>query len=264
MSVSYVFKVFSDGSYSNESSNLISVKLDSKDFNETWDFLKISNIAEVSISNRTLILLKSLISKFDISSFETLLLNIGVNLQNAFIEYQDSYNDIILDDFKKEDNEYRNLLNIIEEYFFNSSNELNSISFNFNKKNFPISPFKNQSVLTDIMNGVTKYLDINVENFHSRKKQILEDTIQIKKGKGDEFIRTRLVQELFKFFKTQKPELSDNSTLQFIGCFLHIFQIPSNSTITEIQINSIEEEIKSIDVNLMRFYIDRPKSIFTK
>ncbi len=101
MSVSYVFKVFSDGSYSNESSNLISVELDSKDFNETWDFLKISNIAQVSISSRTLILLKSLISKFDISSFETLLLNIGVNLQNAFIEYQDSYNDIILDDFKK-------------------------------------------------------------------------------------------------------------------------------------------------------------------
>lgn len=264
MSVSYVFKVFRDDSYSNESSNLISVELDSKDFNETWDFLKVSDIAQVSISNRTLILLKSLISKFDISSFETLLLNIGVNLQNAFIIYQDSYNDIILDDFKKEDNEYRNLLNIIEEYFFNSSNELNSISFNFNKKNFPISPFKNQSVLTDIMNGVTKYLDINVENFHSRKKQILEDTIQIKKGKGDEFIRTRLVQELFKFFKTEKPQFSDYYILQFIGCFLHVCQIPYNSTITEIQIDSIEEEINSIDVNLMRLYIDRPKSIFTK
>lgn len=91
--------------------------------------MKISNIAQVSFSNRTLIFLKSLISKFDISSFETLLLNIGHI-------YQDSYNDIILDDFKKEDNEYRNLLNIIEEYFFNSLNKLNSISFNFNKKTF--------------------------------------------------------------------------------------------------------------------------------
>ncbi len=60
---------------------------------------------------------------------------------------------------KKEDNEYRNLLNIIEEYFFNKSNDLNSISFNFNKKNFPISPFKNQSVLTDVMNGITTYLE---------------------------------------------------------------------------------------------------------
>ncbi len=62
--------------------------------------------------------------------------------------------------------------------------------------------------------------------FITEKKQILEDTIQIKKGKGDEFIRTRLVQELFKFFKAKKPQFSDYYILQFIGCFLHVCQIP--------------------------------------
>lgn len=259
MTPNYNFKVFNNGSYLNESGNLISIELNPHDLDEEWDFLKASEILEVRISINSLNFLKSLISKYDLLNFEMYFLNLGINLQNSFILYQDSYNDAILDDFKSEDREYKNLLNIIEEYLFNDNNVLHSISFNFNRKNFSTSPFKNKYILSDLMVAITKHLNITVKNFHERQRQILESNVQIKKGKGDEYIRTKFVRELFTFLKKQKPVSSNYSILKFIGCFLHIFQIPFYSTIQEIQIDSIEDEIKLIDVGLMRIYIDRPK-----
>lgn len=264
MPSNYIFQKFGTDGFSNEIEHLVSIEIIPLNFKETWTFLKVSEIVGVSISEGTLNLLKCLLSKYNLMHFEKEFISIGINLQNAFISFHDTYNDDILDDFKIEDSNYKYLLNVIEEYLFNTDNYLQSISFNFNKKNSAVAPIKNKIVIDAIMAGITDNLGINVNNFESRKTQFLRDIKSIKKGKGGEFIRTTLVQEMFKFLKKNKPSESDYTILKFIGCFLHICQIPFSSTIQEIQIESLEAELSSIDVSLMRLYIDRPKSFFTK
>lgn len=263
MASEYTFKFLNGDEYSDQTDNLVSLNLDVKQVAENWTFLKISDIEKAYLSQSTLHYFETLLAHYKLCHLKDLLINIAVNLQFAFITNEGIYRDDILDDFANEDVEYARLLSIIEEYLFNTGNKLQSISINFSKKTAAKGQFKSRSLINDIMVSLTKSLNITPDNFNQRKEEIIKDMNIIKQGRGGEYIRTYFVQQQFSFLKGLISNKSENHLLRFIGCFLHICEIPYHSTVSEIQINSIEEELESIEIPKMRHYLNRSKKIFT-
>ena len=260
----YTFKFLIGDQYADQTDNLVSFYLDVKQVAENWTFIKISDIEKAYLSQSTLHNFETLLVHYKLCHLKDLLINIAVNLQFAFITNEEIYDDKIIDDFVREDSEYKKLLNIIEEYLFNTDNKLQSISVNFSKKTIPTALFKNEYLLDEIMLLIINNLGITKDNFFQRRDEILIGMTHVRKGYGGEFIRSEFVSNFFNFLQKSIPYESAAELLRFIGCFLHICEIPYHSIVSEIQINSIDDELKSIDIQYMKHYIHRPKKkIFT-
>lgn len=261
---SYTFKKWQDGFYIDETDNVTSVPLFST-IPPVIDFTPSSTISEVNISAATKILFEELIDFFKVKEIEPELFTILVHLQDTYISFEEAYRDPMISEFTDENRDYNNLLNILEEYFFNPNNALKNISINFGKDpDVKISPIKSKSVMEDVLKSICRNLNITKENFFDTKSLILAENKHISHGKGGEYIRHEVINELHQYIKTIKKDDADTKIFKFIGCFLHICQIPAYSTIDSIQIDSVKEEFDSIEVAKMRHYLKRPRKIFTK
>lgn len=261
---SYTFKKWQDGLYIDETDNIITVPVSST-IPLVIGFTPSSTISEAKISTETKLLFEELVELSKVKEIESELFTIFVHLQEAYISFEETFTDLRIPEFIDENKEYDNLFNILEEYLFNADNSLKSISFNFVKDtDKKVSPIKNEAVIKDVIKSVCENFDITKENFTHTKNRIQDESRLINYRKGGEYIRQEVVRELFQYIKTIKKNDSEYKILKFIGCFLHICQIPANSTVDYIQIDSIKEELNSIEVPLMRHYLYRPKKIFTK
>lgn len=261
---SYTFKKWQDGLYVDETDNVKSVPVTST-IPLVIDFTPSSDISEVKISTETKLLFEELVELFEVKEIESELFTIFVHLQETYITFEETFTDLSIPEFIDENKDYDNLFNILQEYLFNANNPLKSISFNFvrdtDKK---VSLIKNEAVIEDVIKSVFKNLKITKDNFIHTKNRIQDESRLINYGKGGEYIRQKIVRELCQYIKTIKKNDSEYKILKFIGCFLHICQIPAYSTVDSIQIDSVEEEFDSIEVSIMRHYLVRPKKIFTK
>lgn len=261
---SYIFKRFENNSYDNYTENLVSIP-----YTSLLHFSEISDkhsfpYDTTQIPQKTLELLNGLLEIYSADEFKEEFTSLLVFVQSMYIDYDDIYSDELIPMFIEKDKEYQNLLDIIEQHFFFKKNKLQSVRFGFLKSDTKTSTIKNSEVTDFIINSICKSLDIDKDNFHERKNEILEDSTLIKPNKGGDYVRMLLVKSLFDFLKTHIQNTSENHRLKFCGCFLHLCQIPYHQKITEIQVEDIENELGLIEPSVLRNFVERPNQVYTK
>lgn len=241
----YTFKVFDNGEYQNTQTNLIS---------KTYCVSELSNILNEYISfpyskffvpEYKIKALRQLLIDNGLMSFENEILSFLIHAQYMYIEFDENYKDDLIEEFIRDDEGYKKLLNMIENYFFSEKNELVSIRFNFFTKSSSIT-VKGLEVLTNILNLITKSLDINKENFYERKSQIINDSKIILPNKGGRHAISKIIKTLFQYFKS-KTTLSENDILNMIGDLLIIAEIDNQLSETTYQYlrNYLKRDMKN-------------------
>lgn len=262
----YIFKQLQNDAYLDCENDLIefSIKefsiLDSPYLNYPFSY------SSYKIPKRTLLLTEELLAynKFDLIKYKNEFVYFLVYCQAMYLETKEIYSDELILDFQDEDNDYENLFDILEEYLF-SNKKPHSISFKFNEETNIINTIKNQDVINDIYKSICYNLEINKENFYQVKETILKESSHVKYGKGGEYIKQIIVNVLVDFLKLHLDEkISDSTIFRFCGCFLHLCQIPYNSTENEILLSTIESEFKSIEPQYILHIFNKRKIVFTQ
>lgn len=260
----YIFKKIENDNYIDFTENLSSVQ-----YTQLIYFTHLQEKFTFSYLNSKipfdlLKFIDDLLSKYRIIEFKTEFTSLLMFVQDMFCSFKDSYSDDLINDFTDEDKEYKNLFNILELYLFSEINKPQSIAFKFKQKDNKISTIENSIVVEDIFKSILKNLDINKNNFYKKRDQILSQSEHIKHNAGGDYVRVLIVKTLFYFLKSKTSGFSENQLLKFCGCFLHLCQIPYYHKISEIQIDSIESELNSIEPAILRNFIKRPNQLFTK
>jgi hypothetical protein len=206
-------------------------------------------------------LLKSLLSKYGLTEYFNEFIVLSCASQKSFIDNMDTKeemkNDVLLQDFNNTKKDYTEFLKIIEMYLFSGTkNNIHTISFK--PYSSPTVPIKNFFVLNDIYDAICKGLGITKENFSERKEKILNLANNIPVNLYSEMVKTSIVTSLYRFILKCGNKKSDS--LRFVGCFLHISQIPTNSKEIDFFLDDdIAFLLKSIDIKNLSHYINRPK-----
>lgn len=222
----------------------------------TSPFNKSFSLAVIPIEMDSL--LEELLREFNLLIYKPQFLIIGFSLQKIYSDNFNIQKDNLSSDFENENEDYLKLLDILREYLFaQDKNHLHSISFKYNTG--ITQPIKNFFAVDTIYEAMCIGLDINKENFDERKIDLLSKCNNYKVEKYPEKIKTEFIQAIYNYIKPSFD--TDNTSLRFIGCFLNIFQVPSNNKEHEINNNqSIAEMLSSLALTNLRHYINRPPS----
>jgi hypothetical protein len=212
-------------------------------------------------------LLKLLLARYGLSEFIEEFIILSCAIQKSFIVSkgirEDMKHDVLLQDFENSKKDYTEFLKIIKTYLFSKTkNNIHSISFKFNSS--PTVPITNFFVLDEVYEAICKGFGITKENFEERKEELLNLTNNVSLSRSSEKVKTSIVTNLYEFILIGGYSHSDS--LRFVGCFLHISQIPSNSSkrkrerVRDIDLdNNIDSFLKSIEIKNLTHYIKRQK-----
>jgi hypothetical protein len=223
-------------------------------FNEPTESFSSLTIPKTSLDD-----LIALLNNFKLNKFEDDFLTLIAIIQHNFILYDEKFEGNLYEDFLKDKEAFKSLMNVLEIYLFDEKKELNSISFKFiTKKTITL---KNFFIVDDIYKVFLKNYGLNKKNFQSRKQELLTDyySTNFNFKKGGDYVISQSIKALFNFLQEKNIDITDNDTLRFCGVFLHICQIPSNKKNDDVMVGDIENIIKTIDPKNLRHYInDRP------
>ncbi len=186
--------------------------------------------------------------------------------QKVYISLKDSSRNVRYSDiksFQDESIDLKLLLNILHDYLSNSPSKVKSISF---KKNSP-KRIENFFIINDILRILAEGYNLTLNNFENRKKELLNNTNNVKFDLLDEFYKYYFSLSLYKYISNEIAIDYKflNAHLKFVTQFLHISQIPINKTYFEVPKSLMLDDFCSPDdLKYLRSFISRPKSFFIK
>jgi hypothetical protein len=107
--------------------------------------------------------------------------------------------------------------------------------------------------------------NLTLENFDSRKQELLKNTNNIKFELLDEFYKYYFSISLYKYISKSKKITSNlsNKYLKYVIQLLHISQIPIIKTHFEVPSTEVLNELYTPDeIKYLSGFIKRPKSFF--
>jgi hypothetical protein len=269
----YIWSNFKKGTYSKLGSDIPSEEYNTIPFknivisDEAFILNFYQDYKKVIIPIEIETLLKSLLAKYGLSKFLEEFIILSCASQKSFIVSkgikEDLKHNVLLQDFETSKKDYTEFLKIIKAYLFSKTkNNIHSISFKFNSS--PTVPITNFFVLDDVYEAICKGFGITTENFEERKEELLNLTNKVSLSRSSEKVKTSIVTNLYEFILKGGNNHSDS--LRFVGCFLHISQIPSNTSEREKERerdidldNNIDSFLKSIEIKNLNHYIKRQK-----
>jgi hypothetical protein len=198
-----------------------------------------------------------LLAEYNLGDKEQLL-TLGCSLQELYSNNYNAHYDDLSKDFDAYHEEYVYLLEALEKYLFAPNKApLDSIAFKM-KSQHPSVFIKNFFVLDDVYKAVCIGLDITVDNFETRKKELIGVPNKVKFFRYDSQIKKDFIKRFYEFVE---PIVGSESTsLKVVGTFLHVFEIPSNNKEFDGYIELYEdlnEQLKSIDIKNLRHALTR-------
>lgn len=223
-----------------------------KSFIVSYDGLKIPTQIEVKLDE--------LLLKFNLFEQKASFLVIGCALQYNYSNNFEIEIDDLLKDFDSDFKDFKSLLKILEMYLFaNNLKHLPEVSFktfnegSFNVKNFFVK-WRMYGALCDGF-GLTK------ENYEKRSHELLNMTNRAIVDKYPEKVKVDFIKGIYKYLI--EGEFKRANALRFIGVFFKFFQVEINNKGTEFYIyDSLEDNVKSININNLYFYITRERKLF--
>jgi hypothetical protein len=205
-------------------------------------------------------LLKKLLAQYSLSNHLNELRTYISFTQNTFNDYKtEIYQNDLLSNFQSEKFDQEPFLNFLESYLENEERmELHSVNFKFEKKE--TLTVRNFFVIKTILDSICAGLDLNLNNFAERKEQILLNRNDFKFSKGDEYVKTEIINSLYRFLLGEK--FNQTKALRFIGVFLHLSNIRSNNNEEKELLDTLDSNLQIIDVNNLRQYIKRPPNFY--
>ncbi|PVX46159.1 hypothetical protein C8C85_1985 [Flavobacterium sp. 103] len=264
----YIWSNLKNGTYSKLASDIPTVEYNTIPFRNIVisDNVFILNFhksyKKVIIPKKIESLFISLLDKYELSKFLEEFIILSCASQKSFIDNigtkAELKRDVLLQDFNNMKKDYAEFLNVIGIYLSSESkNKTNTISFKPDAA--PTVSINNFFVLNDIYDTICKGLDITKENFLERKEELLDLKNNISVRHYSEVVKTSIVVNLYEFALKSSKRRSDS--LRFVGCFLHISQIPTNSEEIDKKIdidlfNDIDLFLKSIEIKNLAHYIN--------
>lgn len=262
----YIFKLFTNNVYTPCEKDTVVIPYHPSKLLSNLTSLHSFGYSYGKIPNETLSLLTDLLeyNDFKLSDYKDDFISLIMFVQEMYIEHKEIYDDDILLDFKEENKEYENLLNIIEEYLF-SKNKVDSIRFKFVRQNNSLKNIKNPNVADAIFKSICRDLGLDRNNFFEVKETLLKSEYHIKHGKGGEYIKQMVIISLADSLK----EITSNKTsfseiLKFCGCFLLLCQIPVDNKESQIDLTDISQNFSSIEYQNLQHYYNKRSNFFIR
>ena len=182
-------------------------------------------------------------------------------VQNCYILYSEDVEDIsLLKDFQNERKDLDLLLKSIH-FYLNSEAQDNPEYINLKFIGEPALKIKNRFVIADIFKFICDGLDINVNTFESRSKDLIEQTNGLKFEKGRNYIKNITIRFLHK--EITSGSHSNSEALRFIGLFLHLAQIKVNNENEDIEFyGNLTDNLKSIEIKNLQHSLDNRRDSF--
>ena len=166
-------------------------------------------------------------------------------------------------DFQNESKELKILLQIIHDNLNNIPPKVASISFKGKKT----ETVKNFLIVNDILRFLAESYNLTLENFERRKKELLDNTNNVKFDSLDEFYKYYFSLSLNNYISNviSSDSKFSNEHLKFVLKFLHISQIPIKRNYFEVP-NSLllDDYSNSNDLKYLHTFLSRSKSFFIK
>ena len=193
-------------------------------------------------------------------------------VQYAFTFYKEwNTDDQTHKDLEKERVEWTVLLNLIEKYLFTEDKKpFRSIKFDFDKQEKSTSgnlipatesvKFRNSFVVQDIFQALCTRFNLNKNNYHVRREELLAETNSFLFSKGDLLIRKNMA-ETWRTYLWPNIISGKNETNRFIGLFLNLSQVNYKRSVAEIDLNIQEDvdfNLKLVDHQYVDNLIERP------
>lgn len=166
-------------------------------------------------------------------------------------------------DFQNESTELKILLQIIHDNLNNIPPKVASISFKGKKT----ETVKNFLIVNDILRLLAEGYNLTLENFERRKKELLDNTNNVKFDSLDEFYKYYFSLSLNNYISNviSSDSKFSSAQLKFVLQFLHITQIPINKSFFEVPSSAKLEDYCTLDnIKYLHSFISRPKSFFIK
>lgn len=264
VSMTYNWQEYFTGKYRTISSDVEAIVVDITEPTEFGEELNSNNkwffrqYTSVKIPKENYNLLLALLRREGFESLIGQFLGLGCLLQMEYSENSNVEMNSLLSDFNSEKESFVVLLGVLEDYLFSSTkHHLNSVSFKF--KRAQTVTVDNFIVVNEIYKAICEGFGLTKDNFQSKKSELLSKTNQFKVEKYDEKVKTEFIQEFYKYLQQKRTGHKKADSLKFTGAFLHIFQIPTNSTLTDIELyDDITEFLKSFDLRNLEHYLSRP------
>jgi len=204
--------------------------------------------------------LDELFEKFNLIEEKSTFLALGCSLQQNFSDNYQIEKDDLLTDFDLEFKDFKNLLDVLEKYLF-AENLKNLPEVTFRTIREGNIQIKNFFVKWDIYEALCNGFDLTKENFQVRSQELLDMTNNIIVDRYPEKVKVDFIQGIFRYLS--QKEFTRANALRFIGVFFKFFQIEINNKEEEFLIfDSLEDNIKSINIKNLYHYITRPPKLF--
>ncbi|WP_458628263.1 hypothetical protein [Winogradskyella sp. PC D3.3] len=243
--------------------NVYNISSDIK-FDETFHSLCLLFSKEYSTFKIPLVVEKKLgelFLRFNIEKFKPQMRIIGCALQDSYSNNFGIVKDDLLNDFDTNFKDFKELLEVLKEYLY-SENLKRMPDVSFKTMTNGTTNIKNFFVKLDIYEALCSGFDLTKENYEARSQELLNKTNKIILHKYAEKVKVDFIQGIHKYLVSNNL-LDTSNSLKFIGVFFKYFQVKINNSKVEFELyDTLEDNIKSLDLKNLNHYLTRPRKLF--